>query len=187
MVASDCYATLLRMVDMLKSRGITAIFTSLRTDGAFDGVGDLGLSSLMDAWIKLLDNDANGERNRTLYVIKARGMSHSNQVREFIMTSAGVRLVDAYVGPAGVLTGTARVVQEAEERASELRRGQDSERRRREVVRRREALERQIAELQASLEVEVDEEQVILAEDEARAIAVDGEQRAIASRRSAAE
>ena len=183
--AVEIHATLLRMVDMLKSRGITAVFTSLRTDGAFDVAGDLGLSSLMDAWIKLVDVEANGERTRTLYVIKARGMSHSNQVREFIMTAKGVELIDAYVGPAGVLTGTARVVQEAEERASELRRRQDVERRRRDVLRRRESIERQIAELRASLEVEHDEEQVISGEDEARAITTEGERRALVSRRSA--
>ena len=185
--AFEVHATLLRMIDMLKARGITAVFTSLRTDGAFDGAGDLGLSSLMDGWIKLLDVDANGERTRTLYVIKARGMSHSNQVREFVMTSSGIELVDAYVGPAGVLTGTARIVQEAEERASELRRRQDIERRKRDVVRRREAIERQLAELRASLEVEIDEERVILAEDQARAIVVEGERRALVGRRSAAE
>lgn len=185
--AFEVHATMLRMVDMLKSRAITAVFTSLRVDGAFDGAGDLGLSSLMDVWVKLLDVDANGERTRTLYVIKARGMSHSNQVREFIMTSTGIELIDAYVGPAGVLTGTARVVQEAEERAMELRRNQDSERRRRDVVRRREAIERQIGELRASLEVEADEELVISAEDEARQIATEGERRAVSSRRRVVE
>ncbi len=185
--AFEVHATLLRMVDMLKSRGITAVFTSLRTDGAFDVAGDLGLSSLMDAWIKLLDVDANGERTRTLYVIKARGMSHSNQVREFTVTSGGIRLIDAYIGPAGVLTGTARIVQEAEERAAELRRQQDHERRRRDVVRRRELIERQIADLHASLDVQADEERVLLAEDEAREIVSQGEQRAVTARRGAAE
>ena len=89
---------------MLRSRGITAVFTSLRDEGAFNQSDDLGLSSLMDVWIKLLDVEANGERNRTLYVIKARGMSHSNQVREFKMSKTGVELVEAYVGSAGVLT-----------------------------------------------------------------------------------
>ena len=185
--AFEVQATLLRIVDMLKAGNITAVFTSLRADGAFDVAGDLGLSSLMDGWIKLLDVDANGERTRTLYVIKARGMSHSNQVREFIMTSTGIELIDTYVGPAGVLTGTARIVQEAQERAAELRHRQDIERRKRDVVRRREAIERQIAELRASLEVEFDEEQVILAEDQARSIVVEGELHALVSRRSAAE
>lgn len=185
--ATELQATLLRMVDMLKSRGITAVFTSLRTDGGFDERGDLGLSSLMDAWIKLLDIEANGERSRTLYVIKARGMSHSNQVREFQMSAAGVRLVDAYIGPAGVLTGTARVVQEAREQAETLRRAQESDRRKREVVRRREAIERQLAELRASLEVAEEEEAVLLDEDESREALLATERRAITQRRSAAE
>jgi circadian clock protein KaiC len=184
---TELQATLLRMVDMLKSRGITAVFTSLRTDGGFGDAGDLGLSSLMDAWIKLLDVEADGERSRTLYVIKARGMSHSNQVREFQMSAAGVRLVDAYVGPAGVLTGTARVVQEAREEAEALRRGQESARRRREAVRRREAIERQMAELRANLEVAEEEEAVLLGEDESREALLATERQAITQRRSAAE
>lgn len=185
--ATELQATLLRMVDMLKGRGMTAVFTSLRTDGGFDERGDLGLSSLMDAWIKLLDVEANGERTRTLYVIKARGMSHSNQVREFQMSAAGVRLVDAYVGPAGVLTGTARVVQEAQEAAEATRREQGSERRKREAVRRRQAIERQITELRASLEVAEEEETVLLGEDEIREALMATERRAITQRRSAAE
>ena len=185
--ATELQATLLRMVDMLKSRAITAVFTSLRGDGGFDERGDLGLSSLMDAWIKLRDVEADGERSRTLYVIKARGMSHSNQVREFQMSAAGVRLVDAYVGPAGVLTGTARVVQEAREQAEALRRSQESERRKRAVVRRRQGIERQIAELRASLEVAEEEEAVLLGEDETRETSLASERRTITQRRSAAE
>ncbi|NEU14953.1 KaiC family protein, partial [Methylobacterium sp. BTF04] len=185
--ATELQSTILRMVDMLKSRGITAVFTSLRTDGEFDERGDLGLSSLMDAWIKLLGVEANGERTRTLYVIKARGMSHSNQVREFQMSAAGVKLVEAYVGPAGVLTGTARVVQEAQEQAEFLRRGQESERRKRDVIRRRQAIELQIAELRASLEVAEEEESVLMGEDEIRETLLATERRAITQRRSAAE
>jgi circadian clock protein KaiC len=183
----ELQATLLRMVDMLKARGITAIFTSLRTDGAFGQSGDLGLSSLMDTWIRLQDIEANGERSRTLYVIKARGMSHSNQVREFQMSALGLRLVDAYIGPAGVLTGTARIVQEAQEQAESLRRRQESERRQREVVRRRSSLERQIAELRASLDVVDDEEQVLRMEDETRESVLIAERQAVHVRRSAAE
>ena len=185
--ASELQATLLRMVDMLRTRGITAVFTSLRTEGAFDQAGDLGLSSLMDTWIKLLDVEANGERSRTLYVIKSRGMSHSNQIREFQMSSAGVALVDAYIGPAGVLTGTARVVQEAQEEANAMRRRQDAERRRREIARRRSLIARQIAELQTSLEAEEDEERILDVEDESREGLLDAERRDIAGRRGAAE
>ena len=183
----EVQATLLRMVDLLKSRGITAVFTSLRSDGAFGQSGDLGLSSLMDVWIRLQDVEANGERARTLYVIKARGMSHSNQVREFQMSVAGLRLVDAYVGPAGVLTGTARVVQEAQETAAALQRRQESERRKREVVRRREGIERQIAELNASLESTEEEETLLLDEDARRETLLASGRTDIARKRSAAE
>ncbi|WP_207919237.1 circadian clock protein KaiC [Methylobacterium segetis] len=184
--ATEMQATILRMVDLLKSRGITAVFTSLRIDGAVDLTDDFGVSSLMDAWVKLLNVEANGERSRTLYVIKARGMSHSHQVREFLMSDEGIALVEAYIGPAGVLTGTARAVQEAEERASTLRRQQESERRQREVARRRHSIERQIAELHASLEATEEEERLLLGETEARETTIESERRAIAKRRSAA-
>ena len=166
--AVELQATMLRMVDMLKSRGITALFTSLREDGELDANSSIGVSSLMDAWIRLLNIEANGERTRTLYVIKARGMRHSNQVREFVMSGDGIALIDAYIGPAGVLTGTARVVQEAEEVAAALRREQENRRRRREAARRRHSLERQIEELRATLEATEEEEAVLLNEDELR-------------------
>ena len=183
---NELQATLLRMVDMLKSRDITAVFTTLNSEGGFDERSDLGLSSLMDAWIKLKDNEANGERTRTLYVIKARGMSHSNQVREFQMSASGVRLVDAYVGPGGVLTGTARLVQEAHEQAEAQRRVEEGERRRREIVRKRQGIERQIAELRASLEIAEEEESVLLGEDETRETLLASERRVITQRRSTA-
>ena len=94
---------------------------------------DVGLSSLMDAWIRLMDIEANGERSRTLYVIKSRGMSHSNQVREYRITDRGIELTDVYVGPDGVLTGTARLTQEAREKAAARRRQEAIGRRRREI------------------------------------------------------
>lgn len=184
--ATELQATLLRMVDLLKSRGITAVFTSLRTEGGFDAQDEFGVSSLMDAWVKLLNVEANGERTRTLYVIKARGMSHSHQVREFRMSSAGIELVEAYIGPAGVLTGTARLVREAEEQAEALRARQEAERRRREIARRRDALERQIAELRAGLDAAEEEESVLIGETEARESQLEAERRERAALRSAA-
>lgn len=180
---AELQATMLRMIDMLKSRGITAVFTSLREDGEIDHDSAIGVSSLMDAWIKLLNVEANGERSRTLYVIKARGMRHSNQVREFTLSSEGVALIDAYIGPAGVLTGTARVVQEAAEAAAALRREQESHRRRRDAERRRQSLERQIDELRATLEAVEEEEAVLVSEDEMREAVLTGERRILAARR----
>ncbi|GJD55386.1 circadian clock protein KaiC [Methylobacterium dankookense] len=184
---SELQATLLRMIDLLKARGITAVFTSLRTEGAVDPGDDLGVSSLMDAWIKLLNVEANGERSRTLYVIKARGMSHSHQVREFLMSGEGIRLVDAYIGPAGVLTGTARLAQEAQERAAMLRRRQDAERRSRDAVRRRQAIERQIAELREGLEAVADEERLLHDEDSLREAVLEEDRREMQARRVTAQ
>ncbi len=184
---TELQATLLRMVDMLKSQGITAVFTGLRDEAAPDQAADLGLSSLMDSWVRLLDVEASGERTRTLYMIKSRGMSHSNQMREFRITAGGVEVVEAYVGPGGVVTGTARVVQEAHERAAAVRRRQESERRRRDLARQRGAIERQIAELRASLEAAEEEESLLYAEDDTRVAELERERLVVSARRGAAE
>ena len=114
---AEVQATLLRVIDMLKSRGITAVFTSFQGQDSELSVVNQELSSLMDAWIRLMDVESNGERNRALYVIKTRGMSHSNQVREYRMSEAGMTLIEPYIGPEGVLTGTARATQIAREQA----------------------------------------------------------------------
>ena len=180
---SEVHATLLRMVDLLKGRGISGLFTSLRTDGSIVEGTDQGLSSLMDAWIKLVDVEANGERNRVLYIIKARGMAHSNQMREYRLTSAGVVLVPAYVGSEGVLTGTARHTQEAREQAEAVRRAEEVLRRERDMARRREAVERQIGELRASMEREEEEARARLAEDAAREAALIRDRGVISARR----
>jgi circadian clock protein KaiC len=112
------------------------------------------MSSLMDAWLLLQDFECNGERNRVLYVLKARGMSHSNQIREFLISDRGVDLVDAYIGVSGVLTGSARVAQGALEKAAVLAAQQDAAQLKREVERKRAALERQISALRSDYETE---------------------------------
>ena len=152
------------MVDLLKSRGITALFTSLRSGSPslYDGT-DEGLSSLMDSWIKLMSVETNGERNRILYIMKSRGSGHSNKVREYCMTDDGIELINAYIGADGLLTGTARIAQMAYERAGLLRRQQEAARRKRAVARRREDIERQIADLRAALESEEEEVQTLIA------------------------
>jgi circadian clock protein KaiC len=134
-------STLTRLIDLLKTRGITALFTSLTGDSAHAEHSEIGISSLMDTWILLRNLEHNGERNRGLYVLKARGMTHSNQIREFILTDHGVDLINVYTGPGGVLTGTARVVQEARENAEALRRQAEIARRRRDLAHKRAALE----------------------------------------------
>ncbi len=184
---AEVHAVLLRMMDLLKGRGITALFTSLRNDGALTEGSDQGLSSLMDVWIRLGDVEANGERNRVLYLIKARGMSHSNQVREYRITDAGIELTAPYVGPDGVLTGTARLSQAAREQADAARRRQDIERRRRDLVRRREALERQVEEMRAALRNEEEEATLLLEQDDRHEAVLTTDRAAVASRRGAAE
>jgi circadian clock protein KaiC len=155
--SGDVHSMLLRIIDLLKSRGITAFLTNLlATEGRVEYT-DAGVSSLMDTWISLVQLESNGERNRGVYVLKSRGMNHSNQIREYQLTSTGVHLVDAYLGSAGVLTGSARITQEALDEGAQRRRQQDAERRRREGARKRAALERQINEMRATLESEEQE------------------------------
>ncbi len=184
---SEVHATLLRMMDLLKSRGITALFTSLRVDATMAEGADLGLSSLMDAWIKLEDFEADGERNRVLYLIKARGLSHSNQVREYRITDTGIDLIEPYIGPEGVLTGTARATQAAREQEAARRRRQEVERRRRELGRRRVSLEQQIAALRAALEAEEEEAGLLLDQEDTHEATLASDRAAVAVLRGVAK
>lgn len=147
----DVHAMLLRLVDFLKSRGTTAIFTSLTTGGQPVEQTEMGVSSLMDTWVLLRFVEGNGERNRSLYVLKSRGMAHSNQARELVLSERGIELVDVYTGGAGVLTGTARKAQESRERAEERAHRLETERRQRELARKRELVMAQIAAMHADL------------------------------------
>jgi circadian clock protein KaiC len=151
--AGEAQAMLLRLVDSLKLQQITTLFTSLTSAGdACLEQTDLGISSIIDTWILLRDIELGGERNRGMYVLKSRGMAHSNQIREFLLTDRGIELRDVYVGPEGVLTGSMRLAQEARERAAALARRREAERKRREFERRRSAIEAQIAALRGELE-----------------------------------
>jgi circadian clock protein KaiC len=145
---------LMRIVDFLKANQITALFTSLTLGESALESSDVGISSLIDTWLLLRDIELNGERNRGMYVLKSRGMANSNQIREFILTNHGVELREVYVGANGVLTGSARIAQEANENAEVLTRKQDVERKKREIERKRKALEAQIAALFATFESE---------------------------------
>jgi circadian clock protein KaiC len=143
-----------RLIDYLKAGQITSLFTSLTQGGHVLQQSEAAMSSLMDSWLLLQDLEGNGERNRVLYVLKARGMAHSNQVREFLISDRGVDLVDAYIGPSGVLTGSARVAQEDLEKAAVLASQQEAAQLKREVERKRSAIERQISGLRADYEIE---------------------------------
>jgi circadian clock protein KaiC len=143
-----------RLVDFLKGGQVSSLFTSLTHSGHALQQSEIAMSSLMDSWLLLQDFEGNGERNRVLYVLKARGMAHSNQIREFLISSRGIDLVDAYIGPSGVLTGASRAAQAAREKAEALACQQEAARRQRELERKRVTLEQQIAGLRADYETE---------------------------------
>ncbi len=143
-----------RLIDYLKESQVTSLFTSLTHGGHALQQSEIAMSSLMDSWLLLEDFQGNGERNRVLYVIKARGMAHSNQVREFLISSRGIDLVDAYIGPNGVLTGASRLAQAAREKSEALAGKQEAAARKRELERRRTALKRQIDALRSECEAD---------------------------------
>ncbi|MGA3144978.1 MAG: circadian clock protein KaiC [Verrucomicrobiota bacterium] len=155
--ASECRAMVTRLVDYLKAGQVTTLFTSLTQAGHALQQSEASMSSLMDSWLLLQDFEGNGERNRVLYVLKARGMAHSNQIREFLISDRGIDLVDAYIGPSGVLTGAARVAQTAREKAEALASQQEAARRQRELKRKRAALEQQITGLRSEHEASAEE------------------------------
>jgi circadian clock protein KaiC len=164
----DAHTMLIRLIDFLKQREITAFLTNLTSAGdALEGT-DVEISSIVDTWLFVRDIELNGERNRALYVLKSRGMAHSNQLREFLLTPQGVDLLDVYVGPDGVLTGSSRLSQEAREKAAALARQQDVGRKERDRMRKREALEARILALRKDFEVEEEEAETSLAEDQLR-------------------
>ncbi|HXG58505.1 MAG TPA: circadian clock protein KaiC [Thermoanaerobaculia bacterium] len=150
-------AMLVRLIDFLKNSGITSVLTSLIAGGHPLETSDVGISSIVDVWVVLRDIELNGERNRLVHVLKARGMNHSNQVREFIISSQGIRLVDAWLGPEGVLTGSARVAQERTAHLDAKRREMAIAARKRELARRKAALDAQIAALTAAFEAEAEQ------------------------------
>ncbi|MEA2223165.1 MAG: circadian clock protein KaiC [Solirubrobacteraceae bacterium] len=149
--ATDVSAMLTRQVDFLKARGVTALFTSMDSNRA-----EQEIASLVDTWLLVKIMEGNGELNRVLYVLKSRGTAHSNQIREFLLTGQGIELTDVYVGPQGVLTGSARQAQEAQERADGTSRLEDLEQRRVNLQRRRESVEAQTAALWREFEDEAD-------------------------------
>jgi circadian clock protein KaiC len=151
---AEIKAMLTRMVDFLKARRITAFFTTLTHGGSILEGTETDISSLIDTWLLLRDIELNGERNRGLYVLKSRGMAHSNQIREFLLTRRGIELKDVYIGPGGVLTGSARLAQEAQEQAARVVEAQEIEVRQRELERKRLALAAQVAALNAGFAAE---------------------------------
>jgi circadian clock protein KaiC len=176
---------LLRLVDFLKMKQITAFFASLTSSGDNFELTDVSISSLIDTWLLLRDIEIGGERNKALYVLKSRGMAHSNQIREFKMSDNGLELLDVYVGPEGVLTGSARLSQEARDKASKAMLHQEIERKHFGLERKRIAMESQIAELRAEFEAEESETLKIINIEKARTERITQDQNKMAKSRKA--
>jgi circadian clock protein KaiC len=157
----DANTMLIRLMDFLKLRGITAFFTNLTSGSQILERTEVSISSLVDTWLLLRDIELGGERNRAMYVLKSRGMAHSNQLREFLLTDNGIDLLDVYVGPDGVLTGSSRLSKEMSEKLAALSRREEAAARRREQKRKREALEARILALRKEFEAEEDEAALI--------------------------
>lgn len=157
----------MRVVDYFKTRQITALFTSMATRAELEETR-IGLSSAFDTWIHLINVQGNQERNRTMVIVKSRGMAHSNQVREFVMTDKGVELVDIYASPAGAFMGTARLAQMAADEAANTARHEGISARERQLEEKRHALEARISAMRAEFEAEAKEVEIELSQEKAR-------------------
>jgi circadian clock protein KaiC len=186
-VEADVKSMLTRLIDYLKGKGITALFTNLSHLGSSLESTESEISSLMDAWILLRDIEIGGERNRGLYVLKSRGMPHSNQIREFLLSDKGINLLDVYVGPGGVLTGSARASKEAEEKANAALTKDEIDALQRELERKQKAVQSQIENLQANLEADEDEIKKRIMEAKLRQKTIGDERQEMAKLRKADE
>jgi circadian clock protein KaiC len=186
-VASDAevQATLTRLIDHLKSEGITALLTSLTHGRVHDERSGTAISSIVDTWLLLVAIESGGERNRGLYILKSRGMPHSNQIREFLLTPHGVELIDVYAGAAGVLTGSARLTREAEDRAVALLQEHELERKERALASLRAAYETELASLRGKFEAEEANLAAGIAEHRSRQARVNQDRQAMARSRRA--
>ncbi|HEY5114082.1 MAG TPA: circadian clock protein KaiC [Nakamurella sp.] len=174
-------ATIASQIDMIKSRGVTAVLTALTHYGQ-DESSVMAVSSLMDTWLLLRNTELDGERNRLLLVIKSRGSAHSNQVREFVLTARGAELL-VYVGPRGVLTGSARMAQRADERAAATGRNAQFQRRRQALARRTAQVEQQITALRDELAAELAELDQFIDQDVAAVEGRDADRAVMAAHR----
>lgn len=153
----EAKAVSMRLIDYLKMNKITGFFTSLTSGGTTLESTDIFVSSLIDTWILLRDIESGGERNRGIYILKSRGMAHSNQIREFVVTSNGIKLEEVYIGMEGVLTGSARAAQEAREDNEHELLQQEIEQKRFVLERKRKALQTQIESMRTEFEAEESE------------------------------
>ncbi|MGB6067738.1 MAG: circadian clock protein KaiC [Desulfomonilaceae bacterium] len=162
---AEVKSMLVRLIDYLRGKAITNLCTDLTPGGISVQQTEVGVSSLADTWILLRSLESSGERNRTLYIAKSRGMEHSDQIREFRLTSRGVELLDVYLGPKGILTGSARAAAEAQDRAESMIRSQKIEHMQRELEQKQALFEAEMAALQAKFEYEQAEIQKVIGEE----------------------
>lgn len=181
----DSTNMLIRLIDFLRKKHITGLFASLSRGGSPLEATDEGMSSLVDTWLLVRGVELNGERNRALYVLKARGLAHSNQVREFKISSKGIRLVPAYIGPAGMTTGSARLAQEAQEKADRQLSADEIRRKELALQHRRKAIDAQIAALRADFKAEEQELGWAINKDKNRSASIASDRRAMARNRHA--
>jgi circadian clock protein KaiC len=176
---AEVRSMLTRLIDYLKVNNITALFTSLLTGRSLQQeMTEEGVSSLVDTWISVRDLEGVGERNRGISILKSRGMAHSNQVREFIVTEKGIRLLDVVIGPSGIVTGASRLTQQLQEEAQAMAQQQEMERKDRELERKRRVLEATIANLRTEFEsVEEELRQINNEEKERQQTLVSGRHR----------
>jgi circadian clock protein KaiC len=165
---SEVKSMLIRLIDFLQAEQITVMFTALSLNNIVTEQTDEGVSSLVDAWLLVRDIESNGERNRGMYIMKSRGMKHSNQVREFVITDHGLDLIDVYLGPEGVLTGSAREAQQLSEVTGEVLRTHAVGRKDVEIQRKRKVLEAKISSLQEEFDSVQDELNKSYIEEELR-------------------
>jgi circadian clock protein KaiC len=153
----DATAMLTRLLDFLKVERITALLTNLTSGDAALETTDVDISSTVDTWLLLRDLELGGERNRAIYILKSRGMAHSNQVREFLLTNQGIQLQDVYLDESGILTGSARQSQELRERAATLLREERRAGQERDWERKRRDLDTQITAMRKQFESDEEE------------------------------
>jgi circadian clock protein KaiC len=184
-VAHDARSVLLRLIDYLKGLQITVFMNSLIHDGSAIEQDEVEISSLIDTWLFVRDIELGGERNRGMYILKSRGMAHSNQIREFVLGRQGIELVDVYLGPAGMLTGSARIAQAAKERARETAGRRDVTRQQAVMLSKRKAFEARIAALQAQILAQDQATEHLIADSQANASRDQLERHAMAVSRNA--
>lgn len=182
---SEVKAMLMRLIDFLQSEQITVLFTALSLNTIVNEQTDEGVSSLVDAWILVRDIESNGERNRGMYIMKSRGMKHSNQVREFIITDDGLDLVDVYLGNDGVLIGSAREAQQLEALTDARLRKLASNRKDIEITRKEKVLNAKIASLEEEFESLKDELNKVYVEEELKRSVIEENRLALVQKRNA--